>query len=34
MELEIEDAAKSHVEVMTPSSGGACGNICIKISPE
>ena len=31
MELGLQEAATSHVEVMKPSSGGACGNIVIKI---
>eukprot|EP00239_Pterosperma_sp_CCMP1384_P000357 CAMPEP_0197849796 /NCGR_PEP_ID=MMETSP1438-20131217/13249_1 /TAXON_ID=1461541 /ORGANISM="Pterosperma sp., Strain CCMP1384" /LENGTH=358 /DNA_ID=CAMNT_0043462635 /DNA_START=280 /DNA_END=1356 /DNA_ORIENTATION=- len=34
MELPLEEAAKAHVEVMTPSSGGAAGNIVIKLKGE
>ena len=31
MRLPLEDAAKSHVEVMAPSAGEACGNIVLAI---
>jgi hypothetical protein len=32
MELALEEAPKSHVEVMTPSSGGANGNIVLVVT--
>ena len=31
MRLTLAEAATSHVEVMAPSAGGACGNIVIAI---
>eukprot|EP01052_Picozoa_sp_SAG31_P063962 SAG31_NODE_22855_length_516_cov_1.446043_1_plen_68_part_00 len=34
IELGLGDAPKSHVEVMSPSSGGAVGNIVINLGHE
>ena len=31
MVLPLEEAAKAHIEVMTPSSGGATGNIVLQV---